>query len=88
MKDKYIKRNACRRFNNICSVCVLLIFILNILSPTIAYSELENRYLQKFPKITISGIFDGSVMEDIENYLNDHFIGRNIFVKLKAVVSI
>jgi len=84
MKDKYIKRNACRRFNNICSVCVLLIFILNILSPTIAYSELENRYLQKFPKITISGIFDGSVMEDIENYLNDHFIGRNIFVKLKA----
>jgi len=84
MKEKYIKRNACRRFNNACAVCILLVFLFNMLSPVAEYSELENRYLQKFPKITLSGVFDGSFMEDMENYLNDHFIGRNVFVRLKA----
>ena len=84
MKDKYIKRNSCRRFNNICALIMMLVFLFNMLTPVIEYSELENRYLQKFPKVTISSILDGSFMEDFENYLNDHFIGRNAFVKLKA----
>ncbi len=84
MKDKYIKRNSCRRFNNICALLVMLVFVFNMLSPVLEYSELENRYLQKFPKFTLSGLLDGSYMEDIENYLNDHFIGRSGFVKLKA----
>lgn len=84
MKDKYIKRNSCRRFNGVCALLIMLVFVFNALSPVLEYSELENRYLQKFPKFTLSGLLDGSYMEDIENYLNDHFIGRNGLVKLKA----
>lgn len=84
MKDKYIKRNSCRRFNNICALCLMLVMMFNILSPVAEFSELENRFLQDFPKLTIRGIIDGSFMEDVETYLNDHFIGRNAFVKLKA----
>lgn len=84
MKDKYIKRNSCRRFNSACALLIMLVFIFNMLSPVLEYSELENRFLQKLPKFTISGLLDGSYMEDIENYLNDHFIGRNSLVKLKA----
>ena len=84
MKDKYIKRNSCRRFNSTCALLMMLVFVFNMLSPVLEYSELENRYLQKFPKFTWSGILDGSYMEDVENYLNDHFIGRNSLVKLKA----
>lgn len=84
MKDKYIKRNSCRRFNNICALCLMLVFIFNMLSPVLEYSELENRYLQKFPKLTLNSVLDGSFMEDVENYFNDHFIGRDAFVKLKT----
>lgn len=84
MKDKYIKRNRCRRFNSTCALVIMLVFLFNMLSPVAEYSELENRYLQKFPKITLSGILSGNYMEDMENYLNDQFIGRNAFVKLKA----
>ena len=87
MKDKYIKRNYCRRFNAACALILMLVFVFNILTPDLEYSELENRYLQKFPKVTLSGILDGSFAEDVENYLNDHFIGRNFFVKLKAGVE-
>jgi len=87
MKDKYIKRNSCRRFNNICALVVMLVFLFNILTPVLDYSELENRYLQKLPKLTLSSIKDGSFMEDFENYLNDQFIGRNMFVKLKAGIE-
>ncbi len=84
MKDKYIKRNSCRRVNNMCALIIMLVFLFNMLAPYVEYSELENRYLQKMPKFTISGILNGSYMEDLETYLNDHFIGRNSFVKLKA----
>ncbi|MBQ3181802.1 MAG: hypothetical protein IJB50_03500, partial [Clostridia bacterium] len=87
MKDKYIKRNSCRRFNNICALIIMLVFLFNMLTPVLEYSELENRYLQKLPKITFSSIIDGSFMEDFENYLNDQFIGRNVFVKLKAGIE-
>ncbi len=87
MKDKYIKRNSCRRFNNICALVIMLVFLFNMLTPVLEYSELENRYLQKLPKLTVSSIIDGSFMEDFENYLNDQFIGRNMFVKLKAGIE-
>lgn len=87
MKDKYIKRNSCRRFNNVCALIIMLVFLFNILLPNVEYSELENRYLQKLPKLTVSSIKDASYMEDFENYLNDHFIGRNMFVKLKAGIE-
>ncbi len=87
MKEKYIKRNSCRRFNNMCALVIMLTFLFNILTPYIEYSELENRYLQKLPEFTVSGVLDGSFMEDLESYLNDHFIGRNSFVKLKAWIE-
>ena len=87
MKEKYIRRNQCRRFNNICALVVLLVFLFNVITPAADFSELENRYLQSFPKFTVTGLLDGSFMEDIETYFNDHFIGRNMFVKLKAGIE-
>ena len=87
MKEKYIRRNKCRSFNNFCAFVMLLVFLVNVVSPPLEYSELENRYLQSFPKFSFEALFDGSYTEDVENYFNDHFIGRNMFVKLKAGVE-
>lgn len=87
MKEKYIRRNRCRSFNNFCAVVVLLVFLINVVSPVAEFSELENRYLQNFPKFSFSALFDGSYTEDIETYFNDHFVGRNMFVKLKAGIE-
>ncbi len=87
MKEKYIRRNKCRRFNNICALIMLLVFLFNAIAPVREYSELENRFLQGFPKVTLSGILDASFMEDVESYFTDHFIGRDMFVKLKAGIE-
>lgn len=87
MKEKFVRRNKCRRFNNTCALIVLLVFLFNILSPAVSFSELENRYLQNFPKFSFTALFNGSYAEDIEAYVNDHFVARNIFVKLKAGIE-
>ncbi len=42
-----------------------------------AYSPEENRTLTGFPAFTAENVFDGSFGEEMEQYLLDHFPGRN-----------
>lgn len=60
------------------------IFILGIVLPDIEFSEMENRYLQNFPKISSSGIESGRYMKEIENYISDHMAFRDQWVCLKT----
>lgn len=41
------------------------------------YSEAENRTLASFPEISWENIFSGNFDDEIEDYLLDHFPGRN-----------
>ncbi len=48
------------------------------------FSQMENRYLQKRPKVTLSALSDGSFMDSFETYTNEQIPLRNMFVKCKA----
>ena len=55
--------------------------------PEKGFSESENRYLQKKPDFTISGLLDGSFGEDYEAYLGDQFPMRDRLVGLKVLTE-
>ena len=54
------------------------------LLPDRARSDVENRTLQQRPVLTLSGVLDGSYMEDVESYVQDQFPLRDQWMGLKA----
>ncbi len=50
------------------------------------FSDMENRYLQKRPKVSISSLADGSFMESFDTYTDEQVPFRNVLVKCKAVM--
>jgi len=64
---------------------ILGLLILFIILPKKEFSEIENRSLASVPKLTLDKIIDGSYMEDIEEYINDHFPIRNFFMNIRTI---
>lgn len=64
------------------------LIILNIIVKSPAFSEQENRYLAKMPNFTIEKLLNGKYQEELDNYINDHFIFRNTWLKIKSGVEI
>lgn len=56
----------------------------SVTAPEQEFSELENRYLAKPPKLSVETVLDGSFMTNAEKYINDHVIGRDLWVEWKA----
>ena len=48
------------------------------------YSESENRYLASFPKFSFKELFWGDYTTQLDDYVRDHFFGRDFWVALKA----
>ncbi|MBQ7796538.1 MAG: hypothetical protein IJ374_08290 [Lachnospiraceae bacterium] len=48
------------------------------------FSDSERRELEKFPKLSVEAIGDGSFMDDFESYTLDQFPFRDAFRRLKA----
>ena len=61
-----------------------VILVGSFLLPDKDFSELENRYLAKPPKLSVENLENGKFMTDAEDYVNDHIIGRDFWVALKA----
>lgn len=59
-------------------------FLAGVVKPEKAFSETENRYLQKKPEFTWSGLWDGSFGTKYETYLSDQFPGRDSWIGLKV----
>ena len=60
------------------------ILVGSLVLPDQEFSQLENRYLAKPPKLSLETLDSGDFMEDAEDYVNDHIIGRDFWVALKA----
>ena len=56
-----------------------------IIMPQNDFSEMENRFLQKRPAVSVPGLYDGSFMDAFETYTNEQIPLRSVFVKCKAV---
>ena len=48
------------------------------------FSESENRILAEKPELSKEAIFSGEYMSDYEEYLNDQFVSRDIWIRLKT----
>lgn len=54
------------------------------LQPKQKFSEMEKRYLASPPAFSLRGVAGGSFMEELSDYISDHFPYRNIFVGINA----
>lgn len=70
------------RIITIIFLCFMPVWML--ISKDVDFSDKENRYMAKFPKISIKTISDGSFMEDFETYLTDQFPVRDACITLKT----
>ena len=70
-------------------IFIFLITLLNYLfiKPSI-YSEMEKRKLAEMPEINISDMFSGEFMSKYEEYVNDHMIFRDDFIKISSYFNI
>ncbi|MBR7143074.1 MAG: hypothetical protein IKD06_06015 [Clostridia bacterium] len=71
------------------AVFALLIFglvIAHVIIPDATHSLSERRELSKFPAITADSVFSGDWGTDFEEYLLDHFPGRDGFRTVKAIL--
>lgn len=57
---------------------------INILLPEKNFSKEENRMLANFPEINRATYLDGRFESGTENYVNDQFMFRNGFIKIKS----
>ena len=64
-----------------CSASALLLLSAGtLLGPKPAFSENENRYLQKQPEISVSASAEGHLEKQAEAYLSDHIAGRESWI--------
>jgi len=50
-------------------------------------SEIENKTLQKMPEFSAEAVYDRSYMNNLENYVSDHFAGRIGWIKARTVLE-
>lgn len=69
--------------------CILIfgLTVATIFTPTVEFSETENRVLVGMPEVKINEIFNGDFEADYEEYLTDQFIFRNGWISLKTSVE-
>lgn len=68
-------------------VFAVLIFglsALNIVTPDIGFSESENRYLNQRPKFSFENLISGEYTKNMESYLSDQIVGRDLYVSIKS----
>ena len=62
---------------------LVVMLVLNLLTPPAKMSQKENRTLAQFPKLSLSSLASGKFMADFESYISDQFVFRNHFVAAK-----
>ena len=66
----------------------LVLIILNFVLPKVVFSEQENRYLARIPEFHFDDLVSGKYSEDLDTYINDHFVFRNFWLKLNSFVQL
>ena len=66
---------------------LFLFLIINIIVPNKEKSEQENRMLTTKPKFRLSSLISGDYDEKFEAYMDDQFVGRDMWRKLKVTVD-
>ena len=70
------------------AVLMASVFIANLLLPDKKFSEEENRVLQEIPEFSLSSYMEGRYEKKLESYVNDQFLLRNAFIKIKTASDV
>ena len=62
----------------------LILIVLNFIIKTPEFSEAENRYVAKLPKITMESLLNGEFSKQMDTYINDHFVFRDKWLNIRA----
>jgi len=68
-------------------IFALIIFgfsIIDMITPDVEYSALENKYLTQGPKFEFSEFVDNVFVPKYEKYIDDQFVLRNYWINLKS----
>lgn len=68
-------------------IILVSVFLMNLISKDKNISTSERRKLAQFPKMTINKILNGDVINKWEKYVEDQFIGRDLFRSIKSFWS-
>lgn len=60
------------------------VLLVSLILPKQEFSPLENRYLEKPPTLSLETLSSGKFMENVEDYVADHIVGRDFWVSLKS----
>lgn len=63
---------------------IIIIPLLTCVLPKQETSELENKFLKKFPTFSVDNVFSRKYMKDIEEYISDHFLGRTTWIAART----
>ena len=66
-------------------IFLYVLSIADLFSPQYNFSDLENRYLSKFPKFSLKTLINNEYTPQIEDFTEDHFIKRNAWISLKSI---
>ena len=85
-KDR--QRKVQEKFVGIIFILTLFLFlIINVIVPDREKSVQENRMLATKPKFRLSSLISGDYDEKFEAYMDDQFVGRDMWRKLKVAVD-
>ena len=65
----------------------LIIIILNFINKKETFSEQENKVLASFPKFSFKELIQGNYQKDLDEYINEHFIFRNNWLKVNSTAQ-
>lgn len=66
------------------AICLIAFPIALMLLPKKDFSDNENRNLAKLPEISVKSITSGEFMDEINEYVTDHFPMRDFWISLKT----
>lgn len=66
---------------------IFIMFVLYLIVPQKAFSDVENRDLQLMPTPSLSSLADGSYMSKFETYTTEQLPFREGFVRIKALIK-
>lgn len=84
MNKKIIEKNYYTFATIIFGLILAVVFILNLAIPDKDFSAQENRMLQKWPGLSLSKFMQGRLESKMTDYVNDQFLMRNTFIKVKS----
>ena len=86
-KNKGSYRPFFLRLGTIFMYLLPAVFLINLITPVRQFSEMENRVLSGRPSVTASSLASGTFSSQYETYVNDQFVMRDLFVRIKAIVD-